>query len=320
MLLTSTTFLSRRSLAKNSTLVVRLFLEAVCAQNFVAFSQKHGGQGTDTFDDDEDDADDHANNRDDPVAFMKTAKILRGRVRPQHVSLANRFRRTNLSDHVLRLARVAETIRGSLGNAGIPDGDLGSALGDFAPPSVRPHATLGWFEVRPVVRSTVHDHFTVLFVSLQVTVVPGASTDQAGFAQIVSHIGLFSGAADKYELDNRPPLDSDAALLTKELVDDSACFRVADVSKLGLLLFGDVPITRIIKDSWVDVITNMTTRLRASLYDTVRRRIGLAHVRKSDVSTRKAPPPICISGVPLAVACGRCIQPVLAVQYTAQRP
>ena len=72
--------------------------------------------------------------------------------------------------------------------------------------------------------------------------------DQPGFAQIVSHVCIFRGAADKYGLINRPPLDSAVAVLTKTLVDDPTCFRLADVCKLGLLLFGDVPVTRIIKD------------------------------------------------------------------------
>ena len=81
---------------------------------------------------------------------------------------------------------------------------------------------------------------------------------------------LFTGAAAKYQLQNPLPPDSDAARLTEKLVNDHVCFRVGDVSKLGLLLFGDVPITRIIKDNWVSSYTNISSSLKAVLYETVR--------------------------------------------------
>ena len=89
-------------------------------------------------------------------------------------------------------------------------------------------------------------------------------------AQILVHMGLFTGAAAKYEL-HALPCDSDAAILTEKLVKDTYCFRVGDVSKLGLLLFGDVPITRILKDNWVPCYRNIASSLSVLLYERVRR-------------------------------------------------
>jgi hypothetical protein len=67
-------------------------------------------------------------------------------------------------------------------------------------------------------------------------------------------------------------LDSAVAVLTESLVNDPTCFRVADVCKLGLLLFGDVPVTRIIKDCWIGTVSHIRLLLRRTLFEAVRRR------------------------------------------------
>jgi len=65
-------------------------------------------------------------------------------------------------------------------------------------------------------------------------------------------------------------LDSAVAVLTKSLVDDPTCFRIADVCKLGLLTFGDVPLTRMIKDCWIGTVSHIRLLLRSTLFVTVR--------------------------------------------------
>lgn len=67
--------------------------------------------------DDDEHADDHA---DDPLTYMKTARVLRGRTRPQQVKLANDFKGINLSSHLNRLSSVAETVRQTRGHADVP--------------------------------------------------------------------------------------------------------------------------------------------------------------------------------------------------------
>ena len=94
----------------------RLFLEAICAQTFVTHVQRHSVSGDDNYDADER-ADDHA---DDPLTYMKTARVLRGRTRPQQVKLANDFKGMDLSSHLLRLSSVAETVRRTRGHADVP--------------------------------------------------------------------------------------------------------------------------------------------------------------------------------------------------------
>ena len=94
----------------------RLFLEAICAQTFVTHVQRHSVSGDANYDDDEH-ADDHA---DDPLTYMKTARVLRGRTRPQQVKLANDFKGISLSSPssaaAARGARHrARTTRGSTG-------------------------------------------------------------------------------------------------------------------------------------------------------------------------------------------------------------
>ena len=57
--------------------------------------------------------------------------------------------------------------------------------------------------------------------------------------------------------------------LTKQLVADQNCFNVRDVSKLGLLVFGDTPITRIIKEDWVPLYTYVVTALESAVFNSV---------------------------------------------------
>ena len=64
--------------------------------------------------------------------------------------------------------------------------------------------------------------------------------------------------------------DAETLALTKLLVADSDCFNVRDVSKLGLLVFGDTPITRVIKDSWVGTFAAVVAALQAAVFNTVR--------------------------------------------------
>ena len=129
--------MSRRPCIRHHRLTfqsTRLFLEAICAQTFVTHVQRLAGS-RDANDDADDHADDHA---DDPVTFMKTARMLRGRTRPQQVKLANDFKGMDLSAHLNRLSSVAETVRQTRGKATIPTKDLGSRLSDFDAPSIPP--------------------------------------------------------------------------------------------------------------------------------------------------------------------------------------
>ena len=64
--------------------------------------------------------------------------------------------------------------------------------------------------------------------------------------------------------------DAETLALTKLLVADSDCFNVRDVSKLGLLVFGDTSITRVIKDSWVGTYAAVVAALQAAVFNTVR--------------------------------------------------
>ena len=250
--------------------IVRDFVEAMCAMTFINSVKANAPSGGDEPDDEED----HVDGEDDPVEHIKTARVLRGRARPRDLSKAAKYKNSDPRAAIILLAQVVETISGAL------DGTIesvGNRLADFVAPSTRPAATLGWFRVRTPEPPSVPRCFRVRLIlrprsrlsQRSITGDNGPNTGQPGMAQILVHMGLFTGAAAKYELDPLPR-DSDAALLTEKLVKDTSCFQVGDVSKLGLLLFGDVPITRIIKDNWVPCYRNIASSLRSVLYESVR--------------------------------------------------
>lgn len=113
----------------------------MCAITFVTFVNAHSFSGA--ADTDNEDAD--VDGEDDPVAHMKTARVLRGRARPRDLANAAKFLNKNHTTGFASLAQASETIRGALHGT---DESLGNRLADFVAPAVRPAATLGWFRVR----------------------------------------------------------------------------------------------------------------------------------------------------------------------------
>ena len=251
----------------------REIVEGICSLTFVTFVKAHSPSG-DADDEGDDDPEQQAEAEDDPVEYAKRARVLRGRVRPRDLSIASKFKSFDHRAGFQALAEVCETIRVALDGATFSESP-GTQLKDYAPPSVRNSSTLGWFRVRTRYPYSTHLcavplTLPICFAQRSIADGTGPTTGQPGIAQILVHMCLFTGAAAKYQLQNPLPRDSDAARLTEKLVNDEKCFRVGDVSKLGLLVFGDVPITRIIKDNWVSTYTNISSSLKKVLYETVR--------------------------------------------------
>ena len=126
----------------------REFVEGICSLTFVTFIKAHSPSGDADDEGDDDNPEEHAADaEDDPVEFVKRARVLRGRARPRDLSIASKFKSADHKAGFQALAEVCETIRGALDGATFSESS-GTQLKDFALPSVRTPSTLGWFRVR----------------------------------------------------------------------------------------------------------------------------------------------------------------------------